>query len=70
MTRLLKIGTAPLRYGEKRFNEKEVYFADEYLFDVFDVAVTKGDPKSSLKDPFCVMLSETIAKNILEMKTL
>src|SRR4051812_42492666 len=37
ITRFLDAGTTALRYEEKRFNERNVYFADENLFDVFDV---------------------------------
>lgn len=62
MTRLLPNGTTPMRYEEKMFNERNVYFADEHLFDVFKVDVVKGNPAKALADPFSVMLSETVAK--------
>lgn len=62
ITRLLPNGTTPIRYKEKIFNEEKVFFADENLFSVFDVAVTKGNPATALNDPFCVMLSEAMAK--------
>ncbi|MGZ5221526.1 MAG: ABC transporter permease, partial [Chitinophagaceae bacterium] len=62
MTRLLDNGTTPMKYQEKIFNEKGVFFADENLFDVFTVKVLKGSPKTALYDPFSVMLTEEIAK--------
>ncbi|MES2647232.1 MAG: ABC transporter permease [Bacteroidota bacterium] len=62
VTSLLKTGTAPLRYGDKKFNEKDVYFADEHLPDVFDITVVKGNPKQALRDPYSIMLSEEMAK--------
>ena len=62
MTRLLANGITPLKYGDKIFNEKDVYFADENLFDVFTVKVLKGNPKKALADPFSVMLTEEKAK--------
>ena len=62
MTRLLSNGTTPTRYEDKMFNERNVFFADENLFDVFKVDVVKGNPQKALTDPFSVMLSETIAK--------
>ncbi|HYF33511.1 MAG TPA: ABC transporter permease [Chitinophagaceae bacterium] len=62
ITRLLPNGTTPMRYEDKMFNEQNVYFADEHLFDVFTVDVIKGNPQKALTDPFCVMLSETVAK--------
>ena len=62
MTRLLNNGTTPLKYKDKLINEPDVYFADENLFDVFTLDVLKGDPKTALKDPFSVMMSEEVAK--------
>ena len=41
---------------------RDVYFADENLFDVFTVKVLKGNPKKALNDPFSVMLTEETAK--------
>lgn len=62
MTRLLNNGTTPLRYKDKLINEPNVFFADENLCDVFTVKVLKGDPKTALKEPFSVMLTEETAK--------
>ncbi|MEP7373246.1 MAG: ABC transporter permease [Chitinophagaceae bacterium] len=62
MTRLMDIGTTPMKYQEKVINEKNVFFADENLFDVFTVKVLKGSPKTALYDPFSVMLTEETAK--------
>ena len=61
-TRFLPNGTTALRYEEKRFNEDDVYFADERLFNVFDVRLTRGNPYKALNDPFTVILTEEIAK--------
>ncbi len=62
MTRLLNNGTTPLKYQDKLINEPDVYFADEHLFDVFTLLVLQGDPKTALREPFSVMLSEETAK--------
>lgn len=62
MTRLLNNGTAPIKYKDKLINEQNVYFADENIFDVFTIKVLEGDPKTALKDPFSVMLTEETAK--------
>ena len=61
MTRLLNNGNTPLKYKDKLFNEP-VYFADENLFDVFTLDVVQGNPKTALKEPFSVMLSEETAR--------
>lgn len=62
MTRLRGNGPTPIRYQEKKFTEKDIYFADENLFDVFSLKVLKGDPTKALLDPFSVMLTEESAK--------
>lgn len=62
VTRLLPNGQTPMRYEDKMFNERNVFFADENLFDFFKVDVVKGNPAKALNDPFSVMLSENIAK--------
>src|SRR5882672_10937873 len=62
MTRLLDNGITPLRYKDKLINEKNVFFADENLFNVFTVKVLKGNAKTALSDPFSVMLTEETAK--------
>ena len=62
MTRLLDLGTTPTKYKEKIFNEKNIFIADENLFDVFTVKVLKGNPKNALYNPFSVMLTEEMAK--------
>jgi putative ABC transport system permease protein len=62
MTRLLNSGTVPMRYKDKLLNQKDVYFADQNLFDIFSVKVLQGNPKEALKDPFSVMMTESTAK--------
>jgi putative ABC transport system permease protein len=62
MTRLLDNGLTPMKYKEKIFNEKNIFFADENLFNVFTVKVLKGNPKTALYDPYSVMLTEETAK--------
>lgn len=62
ITRLLDNGITPLKYKEKVFNERSIFFADENLFDVFTVKVLRGNPKTALSDPFTVMLTEESAR--------
>ena len=62
MTRLLLNSSISFRYEDKKFNEKNVYFADENLTDVFKVDVLKGNPKKALEDPFSIMITDELAK--------
>ncbi len=61
ITRLLP-AEAVFRYGDKIFQEKNSFFADADLFNVFTVNVTEGDPKTALSDPFSVMLAQETAR--------
>ncbi len=46
---------------DKRFHEKEFYFADETVFDFFNFKLKKGDPQTALKDPKALVLTERAA---------
>jgi putative ABC transport system permease protein len=59
--------TALISYEEnaeqkKSFNEKNLFFAEPEIFEVFDIAVIKGNAEKSLADPFHMMLSAKTAK--------
>ena len=62
VTSFLPISNSTFKYGDKIFNEKNMFFADTSLFDVFDFKVTEGNPATALRDPFSVMLSEKTAR--------
>lgn len=62
MTRLLSNGNTAFVYGDKRFYEKKVYFADQDFANVFNVQMVKGHPQKALEAPFSIMITEDIAK--------
>ena len=62
LTRFIPNGSTPLRYGDKLFNQDDVYWADEKFFEVFDVKVARGNPAKALNDPWSVMLSREAAR--------
>ena len=62
MTRLLLMGTSPIHYKDKIFNEQDIFCADSNFISIFDVPLLKGDPATALNDPYCVLLTEEIAK--------
>ena len=62
MTRILFNGSSTIRYQEKLFNEKQVFFADEHFFDFFPAGIVKGNPKTALQEPNMVMMTEEMAK--------
>ncbi|WP_221394000.1 ABC transporter permease [Dyadobacter sp. NIV53] len=51
-----------LKVGEERYNEESYAFADEYFPKIFDFDWLQGDPKTALKEPNTIVLTESIAK--------
>jgi putative ABC transport system permease protein len=51
-----------IQFDDKSFTERNVLFADSTIFDVFTIHLTKGNPKTSLKAPNTVTISESMAK--------
>lgn len=51
-----------LKYGEKEFYEKRVYFADSAAPVIFTLNYLEGDPASSLVHSFTAVISESTAK--------
>jgi ABC-type transport system, involved in lipoprotein release, permease component len=62
MTRVYPNGVTPVKYNEKIFNEPNVFFADDRLFDFFKTTTLEGNPKTALSDPYCVMMTPEVAK--------
>ncbi len=51
-----------VKANDQLFQEKRIDFAEPSLFDVFSFPLLKGDPKTALKDPYKVILTESTAK--------
>ena len=54
-------GTWIMRYEDRIYYEKSVYWADNSLFDVFTMPLVRGDPQRALEAPYTVVISEDIA---------
>jgi putative ABC transport system permease protein len=55
-------GGAIIKVNNQLFQEDKLFLAEPSIFDVFTFPMVKGDPKTALKDPFSVILTETTAK--------
>ena len=62
VTRVSEMGAWLIRFGDNKFNEDGVLFADSTLFDVLDFKLIKGDPKTALVRPRSMVLTEEYAK--------
>ena len=60
--RINRSGAWLVKYGDTRFNEDGVLFADSSFFSVFDFKLLRGDPKTALTNPRSMILTEKFAK--------
>lgn len=61
-TRVTEMGDWLIQFGDIRYNENGVLFADSTFFNVFDFKLLKGDPKTALARPNSMILTEEYAK--------
>jgi len=60
-TRVRRMGAWLISFGENRFNEDGVLFADSTFFNVLDFRLIKGDPRTALVRPRSMILTEEYA---------
>ncbi len=53
-----------LQIGDKKFNEKKLFFVDSTLFEIFDFKLSKGDPKTALDNPNSILLTQQTAEKL------
>jgi putative ABC transport system permease protein len=61
-TRVTQLGAWLIGFGENKFNEDGVLFADSTFFDVLDFRLISGDPKTALTRPRSMVMTEEYAK--------
>ncbi len=54
-------GNVVVKFNDKVFNETNCFYADSTLFDVFTVHLFEGSANTALRNPYSVVLSETMA---------
>ncbi|MBL4676390.1 MAG: ABC transporter permease [Mucilaginibacter sp.] len=60
--RMRQWGSYKVRKGDQNVHEDRTIYADNSLFDIFTLPMVQGDPKTALKDPHTVVITQTIAK--------
>ncbi len=60
--RIRNTGFPVLRYEDKVFSEEHWWQADSTIFEVFNIPMTIGDPKTALTQPFSVVITEKMAR--------
>ncbi len=61
-TRIDSYGRSLVSYQDKKFNETNMFLADQGLFDLFTIPVISGDMNTALIDKFSVVLTESFAE--------
>ncbi len=61
-TRLMALGNELVTKDETQFYESEFYFVDSTFFEIFDIKLLRGDPKTVLVAPNSIVITETLAK--------
>ncbi len=51
-----------VRYNNISFNEDKFFFADSSFFNIFTIPVIGGDESTALKNPYAIVITESIAK--------
>jgi len=59
ITRIFYPNEITVGYGNKSFTETRFFFAEDDIFEIFTLPFIEGDPKTALKNPFTIVLSET-----------
>lgn len=54
-----------LTVGEKKFSKQGMYWEPEVI-DMLSINLLKGDPATALKDPYSILLSESLAKTFFD----
>ncbi len=63
MTRIAPYyGEPSIKYEDKVFAENKVFYVDSNFFEFFDFRLLEGDPKSVLKEPNTLVMTEEIAR--------
>ncbi len=60
--RIVPSQTLFCKIGNKGFYEKEISFADPSIFKIFTIPFIQGDPNTALKEPFSIVLTQSMAK--------
>ncbi len=57
-----------IKYGDKIFDEQRILFADDPFFKIFSFKLIVGDASTALNAPNKIVMTRSMAKNILVTK--
>ena len=56
--------TGLIKYAEKNFDERNIFYVDKDFFQIFSHPFIEGDPATALENPGSIVLTQDIAKKI------
>ncbi|MEM9328046.1 MAG: ABC transporter permease, partial [Bacteroidota bacterium] len=62
--RMANLGASVLKYGDRKFNERNYVFATSSLFDIWDFVVLSGDPKREFAGVAAIVLTASTAQRL------
>ncbi len=60
--RILHTQQSTLQYEDRVFEENRFFFADEHIFEIFTIPLILGDPRTALRNPGDVILTQSTAR--------
>ena len=60
--RFIESGSVILSHEENEFEERDIFYADPNVFEVFTLPLKQGNPETALRDPYTIILTEQMAR--------
>lgn len=67
-TRVEPSGEKVIRSGDKKLVAKDILYVENSFFSLFNYPLAAGDMRSIFKEPYTVLLSETLARKLFDVK--
>ncbi len=58
----MAVREATFSYGENKFNEKKIYYAEQEIFDILRFDILDGDIENALSQPNQIVINKSVAK--------
>ena len=63
------VGQGEIVYNNQVFRQDHMYYTDSTVFDIFDLNLLSGNPKSALAEPASVVISKSVSDKVFGNKS-
>jgi putative ABC transport system permease protein len=67
-TRVMPGGEKILEWKDKKLFEEYIYYADNRFLSIFSYGLKAGDTQTALRDPYTVILTESLARKLFDYR--